>query len=191
MVLTLMIPARQFMGLKQVLTMRHIENMCKVILVTGWLVTFGYLCEYFADWYSGSVYEIGQIKTRMFGPYAWSFWLLITCNCIIPNIFWSKKMRTNLAVIWIVALFVNLGMWLERWVIVVLSLHQDFIPAAWGMYKPTFVDIGMLTGSMGLFGTLFLIFLKFIPAVALAEVKELRYEIEHDGPADTRHPEGL
>src|ERR1700759_345429 len=121
MVQTLLLVTRKFMGLKHVVTMRHIENMCKVILVTGWHVTFGYICEMFADWYSGSVYEIGQLKTRFMGPYAWSFWLLIFCNCTVPNLFWFKKMRTNLTVIWIVAALVNLGMWLERWVIVVLS----------------------------------------------------------------------
>jgi molybdopterin-containing oxidoreductase family membrane subunit len=183
MVLSLMIPARVYMGLKHVITMRHIENMCKVILVTGWMVTFGYLCEMFADWYSGSVYEIGQLKTRFLGPYWPLFWLLLFCNCVVPNLFWMRSMRRNLAVVWIVALLVNVGMWLERFVIVVISLHQDFIPASWGMYKPTIVDIGMLTGSLGLFGTAFLLFLKFVPAVALAEVKELRHDMEHEAHA--------
>ena len=191
MVLSLLIPARQFMGLKHVVTMRHIENMCKVILATGWMVTFGYACEMFADWYSGSVYEIGQLMTRFKGPYAPFFWLLIFCNCVVPQIFWIRSMRRNLIVIWIVAALVNVGMWLERFVIVVISLHQDFIPASWGMYKPTIVDIGMLTGTMGLFGTAFLLFLKFVPAVALAEVKELRYETElehsHDAHAAEAH----
>ena len=171
------------MGLKHVVTMRHIENMCKVILATSWMVTFGYLCEYFQDWYSGSIYEIGQLKTRFLGPYWPFFWLLLFCNCVVPNLFWMRSMRRNLAVVWIVALLVNLGMWLERFVIVVISLHQDFIPASWGMYKPTIIDIGMLTGSLGLFGTAFLLFLKFVPAVALAEVKELRHDMEHEAHA--------
>ncbi len=178
MVLSLLIPARKFMGLTHVVTMRHIDNMCKVILATGWMVTFGYACEMFADWYSGSVYEIGQLATRFKGPYAPFFILLLVCNCVVPQVFWAKSMRQNLVVVWIVALLVNVGMWLERFVIVVISLHQDFIPASWGMYKPTIVDIGMFTGTLGLFGTAFLLFLKFVPAVALAEVKELRYEQE-------------
>jgi len=190
MVLSLLIPARKFMGLEHVVTMRHIENMCKIILVTGWMVTFGYACEMFADWYSGSVYEIGQLETRFLGPYRYFFWLLLFCNCVVPQVFWAKSMRTNLVVIWIVAALVNVGMWLERFVIVVISLHQDFIPASWGMYKPTIVDIGMLLGTMGFFGTAFLLFLKFVPAVALAEIKELRYETEHDAhAADAAHAE--
>ncbi len=178
MVLSLLIPARKFMGLTHVVTMRHIDNMCKVILATGWMVTFGYACEMFADWYSGSVYEIGQLEVRFKGPYAPFFLLLLFCNCVVPQVFWAKSMRQNLVVVWIVALLVNVGMWLERFVIVVISLHRDFIPASWGMYKPTIVDIGMFCGTLGLFGTAFLLFLKFVPAVALAEVKELRYELE-------------
>jgi Ni/Fe-hydrogenase subunit HybB-like protein len=190
MVLTLLIPARKFMHFKHIVTLRHLENMAKVLLATGWMVTFGYFVEGFTAWYSGDVNEIGQLKTRFFGPYAPFYWMLIFCNCVVMQSFWWKKARTNIYWLWIAALFINVGMWLERFVIVVISLHRDFLPSSWGMYWPTWVDISMFIGTMGLFGTLFLLFLRFVPAVAAMEVKELRYEHElhaagHGGHGET------
>jgi molybdopterin-containing oxidoreductase family membrane subunit len=178
MVLTLMLPARSVFGFKQIVTERHLENMAKVMLATGWMVTYGYAVEIFNDWYSGDVYELGQLKTRFVGPLAPFFWSLIFCNCVVVQSFWSKRARTNIYWLWIASIFINIGMWLERFVIVVISLHQDFLPSSWSSYAPTIVDIGLYLGSLGVFGTLFMLFLRFLPAVAVTEVKELHHELK-------------
>jgi len=181
MVLTWMVPARQFLGLKHVITMRHIENMNKVMLATGLMVSFGYLMEHFIAWYSGNAFEFSVFyRVRQRGPFAPIYWLMISCNVLIPNILWWKKARTNLAITWFVALLVNVGMWCERFVIIVTSLHRDFLPGSWGGYAPTWVDICLFTGTIGFFSTAMLLFLKFVPAVAVTEVKELRHEMAHD-----------
>jgi molybdopterin-containing oxidoreductase family membrane subunit len=181
MVVTLIIPARKYLMIEHVVTPRHLENMCKVMLVTGWMVTYGYAVEIFTDWYSGSPFELGQLAARFKGPYAPFFWALIFCNCVIPQTFWMKRARRSLTWMWIAALLINVGMWLERFVIVVISLHRDFLPSSWGMYRPTWVDIAMYLGSFGLFGTGFLLFLRYVPAVALSEVKELAHDLRHKG----------
>jgi Ni/Fe-hydrogenase subunit HybB-like protein len=181
MVLSWMIPARQFLGLKHVITIRHIENMNKVMMATGMMVTYGYLMEHFIAWYSGNPHEFDIFfKVRQRGPFAPIYWLMVFCNCVLPQVMWWKKARTHLAVTWFVALLVNVGMWCERFVIIVTSLHRDFIPASWGGYAPTWVDICLFTGTIGLFSTCMLLFLKFVPAVAVTEVKELRHEIAHE-----------
>jgi len=181
MVVTWMIPAREALGLKHVLTMKHLENMCKVMLATGLMVTYGYIMEHFIAWYSGNDYEFSIFfRTRQRGPYAPIYWLMIFCNCVTPNIFWFKKARSNLAIIWIASILVNVGMWCERFIIIVTSLHRDFLPSKWEMYYPTWVDWTIFAGTVGMFSTLFLLFLKFVPAVAATEVKELRHEMEHD-----------
>ncbi len=181
MVVSWMIPARQFLGLKHVVTLRHIENMCKVILATGLLVTYGYVMEHFIAWYSGNPYESDMFfKVRQRGPFAPIYWLMIFCNVVVPQIFWFKKARTNLLVIWVAALLVNVGMWCERFNIIVTSLHRDFLPSKWELYAPTWVDWSVFAGTIGLFSTLFLLFMKFVPAVAVTEVKELRHELAHD-----------
>ncbi|MEA2699511.1 MAG: hypothetical protein QOI66_3782 [Myxococcales bacterium] len=181
MVATWMIPARHFLGLKHVITIRHIENMCKVMLATGMMVTYGYIMEHFIAWYSGNPYEFSQFfRVRQRGPMAPVYWLMIFCNVLVPQLFWFKRVRTNLAIVWIASIFVNVGMWCERFTIVVTSLHRDFIPSSWKMYAPTWVDISLFAGTIGLFSTLFLLFLKFVPAVAVTEVKELRHEMAHD-----------
>jgi molybdopterin-containing oxidoreductase family membrane subunit len=179
MVITLMVPVRHFLGLQDVITVRHFENMNKVILVTGLIVTYGYVMEHFVAWYSGSEAEWFVFHNRRTGPYAPLFWLMVFCNCVVPNIYWWRRARTSLAVMWVASLLVNVGMWCERFVIIVTSLHRDFLPSSWAQYSPTWVDWGLYLGTMGLFGTLFLLFIKFLPAVAVAEVKELNHELGH------------
>ncbi|RYF12497.1 MAG: hydrogenase [Oxalobacteraceae bacterium] len=173
MVVLLMVPARQFFGLKDLVTMRHLENMNKVILLTGSLVGYAYAMEFFIAWYGGNKYEQFQFINRAFGPYAWAYWTMISCNVISPQIFWFKKMRRNLWVMMAVATFVSIGMWFERFVIIVISLHRDFLPSSWGYYKPTPVDLMTLAGSFGLFFTMFLLFCRFLPMIAMAEVKSI------------------
>jgi molybdopterin-containing oxidoreductase family membrane subunit len=181
MVATWMIPARHFLGFKHVVTVRHLENMAKVMLATGMMVSYGYLMEHFVAWYSGNPYEFSVFfKVRQQGPFAPIYWLMVFCNVVVPQLFWWKKFRTNLLIIWIASILINVGMWCERFVIVVTSLHRDFLPSSWGGYAPTWVDICLFTGTIGLFSTLFLLFLKFVPAVAVTEVKELRHETEHE-----------
>jgi Ni/Fe-hydrogenase subunit HybB-like protein len=185
MVMTWMVPARHFLGLKHVVTMKHLENMNKIMLVTGMMVSYGYIMEHFIAWYSGDPYEYAQFfKTRWGGPMSGIFFLMVFCNVVTPQIFWFKKARTNIATMWIASIFINIGMWCERFNIVITSLHQDFIPSKFENYAPTWVDITLFIGTIGLFSTLFLLFLKFVPAVAVTEVKELRHELAHDPTAD-------
>jgi Ni/Fe-hydrogenase subunit HybB-like protein len=180
MVLTLIIPARRVFGFKHVVTMRHLENMAKVMLATGWMVTYGYIAEIFTDWYSGDVYELGQLEARFKGPMSPFFWALIVCNCLVVQTFWWRRARTNVYWLWTAALVINLGMWLERFVIIVISLHRDFLPSSWGSYAPTWVDLSMFAGTIGFFGALFLLFLRYVPSVAAFEVKELRHEMSEE-----------
>ncbi|MDX2019843.1 MAG: NrfD/PsrC family molybdoenzyme membrane anchor subunit [Deltaproteobacteria bacterium] len=185
MVITWLVPARHYLGLKHVVTMRHLENMNKVILATGMMVTYGYAMEHFIAWYSGSPYEFGMFfHTRQRGPASGIYWLMVFCNCVAPQFYWFKSLRTNLKFMWIVSIFVNIGMWCERFIIVVTSLHQDYLPSSWGDFSPTVTDVGLYIGTIGLFSTLFLLFMKFIPAVALTEIKELRHELEHEAHAE-------
>jgi molybdopterin-containing oxidoreductase family membrane subunit len=188
MVVTLMVPARKYMGLRDVITDRHLENMNKVILATGLIVSYGYMMEHFVAWYSQSQYEIWTFYVnRARGPYKEVYWLMIACNVITPNIFWFKSMRTNIPVMWVAAILVNVGMWCERFIIIVTSLHQDFLPSSWDMYTPTWVDWTIYVGTLGLFGTLFMLFLKFVPAVAVSEVKELQQELKHAAHHNGHH----
>jgi molybdopterin-containing oxidoreductase family membrane subunit len=170
MVVTLVVPARQFFGLKDLITMRHLENMNKIILVTGSMVGYAYAMEFFIAWYSGSHAEFFAFANRATGPYAWAYWTMVTCNVVIPQLFWSKRVRTSIWAMILICICVNIGMWFERFVIVV-SLASDFLPANWGYFRPTIIDILMLIGSFGLFFTLFLLFCRFIPFIAMAEVK--------------------
>jgi Ni/Fe-hydrogenase subunit HybB-like protein len=180
MVVTLIVPARKYMGLRDVITDRHLENMNKVILTTGLLVAYGYAMEHFVAWYSQSQYEIWTFYVnRARGPYMGVYWLMMFCNVLVPNIYWFKRARTSIPVMWVVAILVNIGMWCERFIIIATSIHQDFLPSSWDMYSPTWVDWTIYIGTLGLFGTLFLLFLKFVPAVALSEVKELQLELKH------------
>lgn len=176
MVQTLMLPARKWLGLKDLVTMKHIENMNKIILVTGTMVGYAYGMEFFIAWYSGNEYETFAFINRAFGPYAWSYWIMVSCNVITPQLFWSKRIRTSITASFIISIFVNIGMWFERFVITVTSLNRDFLPSSWRYYMPTTFDFMFLLGSFGLFFTLFLLFVWKVPVIAIAEVKSVMKE---------------
>ena len=173
MVLNLAIPVRRFYGMESLITMKHIDNMAKIMLATGMLVSYGYFCEVFFAWYSANPYEQFMMYNRMFGPYGWSYWTLIAINAVMIQLLWFKSIRTNTLALFIMSLFVGVGMWLERFVIIVTSLNRDFIPASWGMYYPTIWDFMTFFGTIGLFLTLFLLFLRFVPMISMFEVKTL------------------
>ncbi|MDQ3071299.1 MAG: polysulfide reductase NrfD, partial [Acidobacteriota bacterium] len=174
MVLTLAIPLRKMYGLEDFITMRHIDNMAKITLVTGLIVVYGYACEAFYGWYSANQYERFMLWNRMNGPYGWSYWMLLLCNFVAPQILWSRRMRHNLLVVFIVCMFVNVGMWLERFVIIVTSLHRDFLPGSWDMYYPTIWDFSTLLGTIGLFVTLMFLFVRVLPMIAIFEMKMMQ-----------------
>ncbi|HKQ51583.1 MAG TPA: NrfD/PsrC family molybdoenzyme membrane anchor subunit [Pyrinomonadaceae bacterium] len=178
MVLTLTIPLRKWYGLEDFITMRHIHNMAKVMLATGLIVVYGYAMEAFFGWYSANEYESYMIFNRMTGPYAFFYWLLILCNGIIPQLLWSKKIRSNLLVLWLITLVVGVGMWLERFVIIVVSLHRDFLPSSWGMYSPTLWDWTMLIGTIGLFLSLLFLFIRFLPIISIFEMRTILPQAE-------------
>jgi molybdopterin-containing oxidoreductase family membrane subunit len=181
MVMTLAIPARELWGLKDFITMRHLENMCKVILLTGSMVGYAYSMEFFIAWYSGEIYESFAFVNRAFGPYAWAYWIMVSCNVITPQIFWFKKARNSIAIMFAASLLVNVGMWFERFVIVVTSLANDFLPSSWGMYEPTWVDVATFLGSFGLFMTFFLLFIRYLPVLAIAEIKGIMPQADPHG----------
>jgi hypothetical protein len=178
MVLMLTIPLRKFYGLEAFITMRHIQNMAKVMLATGLIVAYGYLMEAFFGWYSGNIYERFMIWNRMTGPYAWSYWLLIVCNVLAPQLIWFKRFRTNLVVLFIMSIIVSIGMWLERFVIIVTSLHRDFLPSSWAMYSPTGWDFSMFLGTIGLFFALLFLFIRFLPIISIFEMRTILPEAE-------------
>lgn len=171
MVMTLMIIARKIYGLEDIMTINHIEKMNMIILVTGTMVGFAYVMEFFIAWYGGVEYEKFAFINRAIGPYAWAYWLMFLCNVFSPQFFWSKRMRRSVTASFILSIVVNIGMWFERFVITVTSLAQDFLPGAWGYYSPTWVDVLTYVGTFGLFFTNFLLFLRFMPMVAIAEIK--------------------
>ncbi len=173
MVVTLLVPARTLYGLQNIITIRHLENMNKIIMATGLMVGMAYAIEFFIAWYGGVQAESFAFQNRAFGNYWWSYWIMVTCNVVIPQLFWIKWCRTTPWFMVIVSLFVNVGMWFERFVITVTSLSRDFVPSSWGFYWPTEVDIMMLIGSFGLFFTMFLLFCRFLPLIAISEVKNV------------------
>jgi Ni/Fe-hydrogenase subunit HybB-like protein len=173
MVLTLVIPIRALYGLHDFITMRHLENMAKVMLATGLMVGYGYTIEAFMAWYSGNVYEGFMMYNRMTGPYWWAYAMLILCNVVSPQVLWFKRVRTNVAALFALSIVVNVGMWLERFVIVVTSLHRDFLPSSWGRFSPTIWDWSTFIGTIGLFVTLLLLFLRFLPAISIFEMRTL------------------
>ncbi len=178
MVLVLTIPLRRFYGLEDFITMRHIENMAKVMLATGLIVAYGYIMEAFFGWYSGNIYERFMIYNRMTGPYKWFYWALILCNVLAPQIIWFKRFRTNLVVLFLLSIVVSIGMWLERFVIIVTSLHRDFLPSSWGMYSPTVWDFSMFLGTIGLFFALLFLFIRFLPIISIFEMRTILPEAE-------------
>ena len=173
MVLSLMIPLRHFYGLQDVITMRHLNNMAKVTLATGLIVGYGYIMEAFFGYFSADVYEKFMIWNRMTGPYAMFYWTLILCNVITPQFFWFKRIRTNVFLLWCLSIVVNIGMWLERFVIVITSLHRDFLPSSWSMYWPTVWDWLTFTGTLGFFMTCIFLFVRVLPSITIFELRML------------------
>jgi molybdopterin-containing oxidoreductase family membrane subunit len=178
MVLLLTIPLRKFYGLESFITMRHMHNMAKVMLATGLIVAYGYGIEAFFGWYSGNKFERFMIINRTTGPYKYFYWALIFCNVLSPQILWFKRFRSRLSVLFVVSLIVSVGMWLERFVIIVTSLHRDFLPSSWGMYKPTFWDLSMFTGTIGLFLALLFLFIRFLPIISIFEMRTILPQAE-------------
>jgi Ni/Fe-hydrogenase subunit HybB-like protein len=178
MVMTLAIPLRYVYGLEDFITLRHLQNMAKVMLATGLIVGYGYMTETFMAWYSADNYEQFMIHNRMTGPYWPFYWSLIFCNIVTPQILWFKKIRTNVPVLFVMALVVNVGMWLERFVIVVTSLHRDFLPSSWGMYYPTKWDWATYIGTFGLFLSLLFLFIRFLPMISIFEMRTMLPQAE-------------
>ena len=182
MVMTLAIPIRKFYNLEDFITMRHLGNMAKVMLATGLIVAYGYMMETFMAFYSGNPFDRFLIINRMTGPYAFFYWLLIACNIVIPQIMWLRSVRNNVAILFVISLIVNVGMWLERFVIVVISLHRDFLPSSWGMYYPTRWDWATYVGTIGLFLTLLFLFIRFLPVISIYEMRSLVEETDEEKP---------
>lgn len=183
MVLTLLIPFRTLFHLEDFVTERHIDNMCKVVLATGSMVGYAYAMEFFIAWYSGSTFETFAFINRAFGPYWWAYFIMVGCNVITPQFFWFKRFRRNMKFIWILSIFVNIGMWFERFVITI-TLSRDFLPSSWDYYSPTWVDVLTFVASLGLFMTLFLLFVRFLPIFALAELKTVMPQADPHRPLD-------
>lgn len=178
MVVTLLVIARKVYGIEDIITIKHLERMNIIILLTGTMVGFAYITEFFIAWYSGVQYEQYAFINRATGPYAWAYWTMMSCNLIFPQLFWFKKLRRSIPFMFVLSILVNIGMWFERFVITVTSLHRDYLPSSWDYYSPTAIDVLTLVGSFGLFFTLFLLFLRFAPMVAIAEVKAVLPEAD-------------
>jgi molybdopterin-containing oxidoreductase family membrane subunit len=173
MVLTLAIPIRAVYGLEDFITSRHLQNMAKILLVTGLIVAYGYTIEAFMAWYSANTYEKFMMANRMTGPYGFAYWLLILCNVVTPQLLWFRRIRSSAVPLFIISLIVNVGMWLERFVIIVTSLHRDFLPSSWGRYAPTIWDISTYVGTIGLFLALLFLFLRFLPMISIFEMRTI------------------
>jgi molybdopterin-containing oxidoreductase family membrane subunit len=171
MVLTLMIVARKTMRLEDYITPRHIDVMARLVLTTGSLVGLAYLTELWTAFYSGNEYEQFAFVNRALGPFAWAYWTMVTCNVLIPQLLWFKDVRARLGAVFAISIFVNVGMWFERFVIIVTSLHRDFLPSSWAAYAPTTIEVATMAGTFGLFFTCFLLFCRYVPVIAMAEVK--------------------
>jgi len=171
MVLTLMLPLRGIYKLEDLITQYHIDCMCKITLATGTIVGYAYAMEFFIAWYGANPYEGFTFINRAFGNYAWAYWIMISCNVITPQFFWSKRVRNNTTLVWVLSIFVNVGMWFERFVIIVTSLARDFLPSSWGYYSPSIVEIFTFFGTFGVFSVLFLLFIRFLPIMPMAEIK--------------------
>jgi molybdopterin-containing oxidoreductase family membrane subunit len=178
MVLVLAIPIRHFYGLEDMITMRHLENSAKVMLATGLIVAYGYMMEAFIPWYSGNIYETFMARNRMFGPYGPAYWALIAVNVVAPQVLWFRRVRSSVKALFAVSIIVLIGMWLERFVIVITSLHRDFLPSSWGMYTPTVWDWATYAGTIGLFATLMYLFIRFLPMISIFEMRTLLPEAE-------------
>jgi len=173
MVITLMVICRVVFKLEHVINMLHFDRMARLILLTGSMVGLAYGIEFFIAWYSGNEVEFYAFLNRAKGPFAWAYWTMVTCNVVVPQLFWFKKLRVHLPTLFVASILINVGMWFERFVIVVTSLHRDFLPSSWDYYTPTFWDLATFAGSFGLFFTMFTLFVRFLPMVAIAEVKSV------------------
>ena len=173
MVLTLVIPIRAYYGLEGFITMRHIQNMAKIMLATGLIVFYGYAVEAFMAWYSASSWEGFMLSNRATGPYWWAYWTLIFCNGVIPQLLWFKRVRMNVPLLFLISLIVNVGMWLERYVIIVTSLARDYLPSSWGMYSGTVWDWATYVGTLGLFAWLLFLFIRFVPMISIFEMRTI------------------
>ena len=178
MVMTLAIPIRRLYGLEDFITMRHLQAMAKVLLATGLMVAYGYLMEGFMAWYSGNRFESYMMANRLFGPYAPLFWCLLLCNIGVPQALWFRRIRANVLALFVIAIVVNIGMWLERFIIVVTSLHRDFLPPAWALYFPTAWDWATFVGTIGLFFALLFLFIRVLPMISIFEMRELVSEMD-------------
>jgi molybdopterin-containing oxidoreductase family membrane subunit len=159
------------MRLEDYITARHVDVMCKLVLTTSWMVGLAYATELFTAFWSGNPYESFAFTNRATGPFAWAYWIMVSCNVLVPQIFWSARLRRSFGVVFAASLLINVGMWFERFVIIVTSLHRDYLPSSWAGYTPTVIEIATLAGTFGLFFTCFLLFCRFLPAIAMAEVK--------------------
>jgi molybdopterin-containing oxidoreductase family membrane subunit len=173
--------------MEHIITIGHLEKMNKILLATGMMVGYAYGMEFFIAWYSGNTFEQFVFINRAFGPYAWAYWTMVSCNVIFPQLFWFKKIRRSIPITMVLVILVNVGMWFERFVIIVTSLHRDFLPSSWAMYYPTLVDLGLLLGSFGFFFTFLLLFLKTLPLVSISEIKAV---VEGAQPTIHPHPGG-
>jgi molybdopterin-containing oxidoreductase family membrane subunit len=180
MVLVLAIPLRRFYGLEGYVTERHLENMGKLMLATGLIVAYGYMMEFFMSWLSGDVYEMAAAWSRIVGPYWYIFVLVMLCNVVAPQALWIRKVRTGQLSLFLVSLVVLLGMWVERFMIVVTPLSRDWMPSSWGMYAPTLWDVATLAGTIGIFFFLFVLFIRLLPMISIYEVRELVHETGED-----------
>lgn len=201
LVLTLLLITREVFGMHDLVTLKHLDLMNKFMLGTGTLVGYAYAMEFFIAWYSGNTYEwhvfrfnrlAGPWEGEQAGPLWWAYWAMITCNVLVPQIFWFKRFRTSIPVMFIASILINIGMWFERFVIIATSLHRDFLPSSWGYFSPTWVDICLYLGTFGLFFTLFLLFIRWIPMIAVAEVKGVLPEADpHHQPPEQSTPPRL
>jgi Ni/Fe-hydrogenase subunit HybB-like protein len=173
MVLTLMLVARRAMRFEDYITERHVGAMCKVLVFTGTLVGMAYLTELFMAWYSANPYERFAFANRALGPYAWAYWTMMGCNLLVPQLLWFRAVRSRMGAVFAISIVVNVGMWFERFVIIVTSLHRDFLPSSWSSYAPTWIELATLAGSFGLFFTLFHLFIRYLPMIAASEIKGL------------------
>jgi molybdopterin-containing oxidoreductase family membrane subunit len=187
MVTTVLVFVRKIFDMEHLITINHLERMNKILLATGMMVGYAYGMEFFIAWYSGVEVEQFIFINRAFGPYAWAYWIMVSCNVLIPQLFWIKRIRRSIPVMFVIVILVNVGMWFERFVIIVTSLHRDFLPSSWGYFTPTLIDIGILMGSFGLFFTLVLLFARTLPVISMAEVKAVSYGAQPSHHGDDHH----
>jgi molybdopterin-containing oxidoreductase family membrane subunit len=189
MVLTLVIPLRRVFGWTDFITQRHLNNMAKVMLAMGLIVAYGYMMEMFNAFYTADHFETFNALDRLGGFYSPLFWMLIAANVIIPQLLWFKGIRRNLVVLWVISIVINIGMWLERFIIIVQSLSKDFLPSSWGIYLPTVWDISIFIGTMGLFLMLLFLFLRVLPAISIFEMRELLHKVSHHEHSEPARPD--